>query len=56
MNQNMYLETLTAVHRSHHTSDESINAPAFLHEWNEGRNTTFIVSRISEMGEHHLLE
>ena len=46
----------TAVHGAHHAGNEAVYAPAFLDQRYEGRDATFVVRRVAEVGEDHLLE
>ena len=50
------LKTRTAVHGAHHARDEAVDAPAFLNQRYKGRNATFVVRRVAEVGKDHLLE
>ena len=48
--------THTAVHGAHHAGDEAVDAPALLDKRYKRRDATFIVRRVAEMREDHLLE
>lgn len=50
------LRSLTSVHGTHHTCDESIDTVTLLDQGNQGRYTALIVVGASEMRENKLLE
>lgn len=47
---------LTGVHGAEHAGDEFVNAVAFLHQWRQRGDSTFIVVGASEMRKDELLE
>src|SRR5882762_1994785 len=46
----------TSVHGTQHAGDKPINSPAFLDKRDQGRYTTFVIGRMSEVCKDHFLE